>query len=171
MELSNFDIELVLRGSHPDVDRVFKQVISKDVLPFHIDEDQALPISIVVNTHFSPGKHWFCIIFEENCTIVIEPYGIPISWFNFIFLQRNRNLPVIQNTMQLQKIGSPVCGYYAIYFIYYLSKGYSLTPGLVHSKDTSILQFFKSDNQDFNDNFVVEWVRLLIRRRKLRIKI
>ncbi|NQY54658.1 MAG: hypothetical protein HRT42_13925 [Campylobacteraceae bacterium] len=105
MELTNIDIETVLRGSHPHIDRIFKKVISKDDLPFELDQNQKFPVAYILNTGFSPGLHWVSIIFKKNGTIIIDPFGIPLSWFNLIFLQRHKNLPVIQNIWHLQDIG------------------------------------------------------------------
>ena len=142
MELTNFDIEKVLRGAHPKVDQIFKKIIAKDDLPFTLDSDQKFPVAYILNTGFSPGLHWITILFKENCTVIIDPFGLPISWFNFLFLQRRENLPVVQNIWHLQDMTSPVCGYYAIYFMYHLCLGYSLIDEPLNSKDCSILKFF-----------------------------
>ena len=62
MELTNFDIESVLRGSHRKVDAIFKKIISKDDLPFRLDPHQKYPAAYIINTGFSPGLHWVSVI-------------------------------------------------------------------------------------------------------------
>jgi hypothetical protein len=115
MKLFTSQISDALR-SDPFVSPVFLGVFASDQLPTSI----SYPCAVVANTDSSdkPGEHWVAFYFDENGVgEYFDSYGLPpINSDLFLFLVNNA-MGYKCNTIQLQGLGSDVCGHYCIAFL------------------------------------------------------
>ena len=171
-ELTSFDIYTILTYDNPKIQQILKQIDGKGSFPTHIDNNVSIPAAYVVNNdwYFSKGIHWFLIFFRDDCTIVVDSFAIPISWFNIVFMTRRNNLPLIQNTFELQERNSQCCGHYVVYFLFGLAQGYSLV-GNSLTGEYGLLDPFINSNPSYNDLFVYNFLKTLIWKKKIPINI
>ena len=168
--LSTLDIELILQSSHPKISEILLKVAGKGDLPIQLPHDIPLPVALICNNdmYWNSGMHWLLFFFDKKCTLIIDSFAIPISWYNWIFLPRHLNNPILQNSFELQQSGSNACGYYVIYFMVGLC--------LTHSLDmieqlSSLLKPFKTEDRKYNDNFVYHFVKQLIWKNSIAIEV
>lgn len=107
---------------------------------------------MVVNMDNSnlPGSHWVAIFVPSRHTIFYyDSFGVsPSNRHIREFLRRFSNVHV--NPTTFQSLVSDVCGYYVMYFLYFLSMGYSVTQ--IHdmlassdNPDMEVVRFAKSN--------------------------
>lgn len=104
--------------------------------------------SFIVNT----GQHWILLYFNcfYNKAILMDSYGESYPALKQWLIQyMPRNYTFVQNHQRIQSFNSDVCGWYCIYFIYYLGRGVSfaqLLGGFGSSgrvNDKRVLEFSK----------------------------
>ena len=131
--------------------KIFRSVTARGRLPQSVKK---LPSVYVINTdyYFQKGKHWVFIAFFSKYTLFFDSFGINPIYYNFPQIVKRAGAPLILNTLSLQSQSSSACGYYCIYFIYFLSRGKTLN---------EILGHFSKTNKKWNDMYVFHFVRKL----------
>ena len=168
--LSAFEIELILKSSIPKISEKLLKVAGKGDLPIQLPDDISLPIALICNNdmYWNPGLHWLLFYFDKKYTLIIDSFSIPISWYNWVYLPRHLNNPIIQNSFELQEIGSNACGYYVIYFMVALCSTHSVN---IVEELSYFLKPFKTNDKRYNDNFVYHFVQRLIWKHSIPINI
>ena len=69
----------------------------------------------------SGGTHWVALYIHKNSAIYYDSYGQPCPLDVYNFISRFPEINFITNEIQLQTLSSVVCGYWAIYFLYYMT--------------------------------------------------
>ena len=123
--LSNVDLShLARRFKIPD----FRGVFTKDTLP-----SQALKGAYVINMeddldshgHSNPGTHWVALfISSDGNAAYSDSFGSPPpeSVVHFGEHGKKHRRHLAYTSKQLQNIQSDVCGWYAIYFLVFMSR-------------------------------------------------
>ena len=129
----------------------FREISARGRLPKLIKK---FPAFYVINTdyYYEAGIHWLVIGFFKKYTIFIDSFGLSPVYYNFPLIVKRRGVPLVQNTQRLQSFKSSACGYYCIYFIYFLIRGHKLF---------DIVQRFSKTNRSLNDKLVFNFVKKL----------
>ena len=168
--LSTFDIEVILKSCHPNISQKLLNIAGKGDLPISLPDDTPLPVALICNNdmYWNPGLHWLLFFFDKKSTLIIDSFGIPISWYNWVFLPRHLNNPILQNTFELQQSGSNACGYYVIYFMVGLTSSHFTN---IVERLSYLLKPFKINDKEYNDKFVYHFVQRLIWINSIQIKV
>ena len=111
--------------------------------------------AFIVNTDESnlPGEHWFAIFVPKNGPIeYFDSYGIPPyhkEIYDFFKVNKRR---FIYNNIQIQHNNSINCGKFALYYIYFRAKGYTMK---------QYLKFFNIKYLLYNDKFLNKLHKLI----------
>ena len=131
---------------------VFCGVIPIDKLPIKKINKMC---AFIVNTDESnlPGEHWFAIFVPKNGPIeYFDSYGIPPyhkEIYDFFKVNKRR---FIYNNIQIQHNNSINCGKFALYYIYFRAKGYTMK---------QYLKFFNIKYLLYNDKFLNKLHKLI----------
>ena len=132
MSLSNFELQDIAKLNHIPLD----MVVSKDelLLSENVYKFKSLPNwNIIINLqnlyddngNIQPGSHWVSL--SKVKTKKIEPqlvywdsYGFepPLEVIKLAEMIRIKN--IAYNNKQIQRVNTTICGYYSLFFIYYL---------------------------------------------------
>ena len=82
------------------------------------------PKFYIVNTDpdYKPGEHWV-VLWNDH----ISNYFDPTGRFPFFEAEAALKRPWIWNSTRVQPLFSNKCGLFCLYFVYYKSRGYSMT--------------------------------------------
>jgi len=120
--LSNKDLESAL-SVYPQ----FRGVFSKDMLPQRINSNE---IGVVNLDDFGGGgTHWVCYFntsqgLEKDHVIYFDSYGLSEPEEVKKYLETSGK-QIKYSSSEIQEFGSVMCGYYCIYVLNQLMKGYS----------------------------------------------
>ena len=67
-----------------------------------------------------PGSHWVCAIISNNQAVYMDPFGFPPAAQVQHFLKPYK--PYAWSEKQIQNPTSHVCGYFVLYFLYWMNK-------------------------------------------------
>ena len=125
--------------------KVFCGVIPIDMLPVKkINKTCAF----IVNSDEShlPGEQWFAIYVPKRGPIeYFDSYGIPPYHPQIYKFLKVNNRRFIYNHIQIQHNNSINCGKFALFYIYYRAKGYTIK---------QYLKFFNKIELQYNDKFL-----------------
>ena len=93
------------------------------------------------------GNHWFLVHVEKDCINFVDSFAMDPSFYNVEKELTSKMIRMIP--FQLQNYLSDVCGYYCIYFSYFLTRNFSLG---------KIVNMFSSTNRVQNDRKVYQFV-------------
>jgi hypothetical protein len=116
-----------------------------------LERGKRLPESYIANCSPSGhgGTHWVAFYQEEQKMLeVFDSYGKPLGLYNKDLLASTDGLTIIQQSQQLQQIGSTVCGQYCMFFILKRAMGMSYKH-LIH---------LFTDDIETNDKMVCQFV-------------
>ena len=103
------------------------------------------PSCFVVNTEpsYKEGEHWLALFFNKSRSCYFfDSFGHDPSFFNMTNYIKRFSSGLIYNREQIQGLFSETCGYYCVYFILLMSRGFSLE---------SIISCFNLKNFELND--------------------
>lgn len=126
------------------------QIPSPDYIHAHT------PCAFIANVdqYGSPGSHWVAIYIPLPHRIeFFDSYARHPADFGFQF---PKDCQITHNLRQVQSFNSTVCGEYCIYFLYFRSRGNSMTQLVSRLASMSHLQ---------SDKFVANFTRNLIHKR------
>ena len=108
------------------------------------------------------GSHWTAIILTKNMAIYYDSFGGPIPQDILQFIKRfNKKASIIYSIDQIQHKTSVYCGWYCIWFMYYLS--------VIHKNSTNYKYLlnkhnalFDIENRKSNDNTLKQLIKNII---------
>lgn len=100
-------------------------IFSKDKLPYKRDRrDGAYIINLEddldVNGNPNQGTHWTCFYIENKQATYFDPFGVVPPRQVQEFLSDYK--PISYSTKHIQNVASSVCGWYCLYFLYWISR-------------------------------------------------
>ena len=123
--------------------RIFKNVVSRDDLPFV--QNITYPSAYIINTDKSnePGSHWLAIYYTNTreCYFFVS-IGMGPRFYDLTGFLKSTCTKCYYNNFQIQKLSAKFCGNYCVYFIKLMCR---------RIKFEKILSLFDKHNLDFND--------------------
>lgn len=117
----NFIIKIL---SDNELKYIGQQLLLKIIV---VAKDQLLGLPIkngcyIINLddHNGYGTHWVALYIKNNQAVYFDSYGeiYPLAVYEFV--NRKDNVDLTRNNIQLQHLDSNVCGWWCIYFLYYM---------------------------------------------------
>jgi len=99
-------------------------VFYKDQLPLQIKPGSYI-INLSESDDGSGGTHWVGAIVEGRRVVYFDPFGIAMPKEIERYFSA---FQVEQNQQQIQNIDSNICGYYVLYFLYYMTHRRKVIP-------------------------------------------
>ena len=116
-------------------------VAFKDQLPSHIRKYGGYIINLQ-NKGEGNGTHWTALFVQNKQVIYFDSFGFAPPELVKMFA-RQIDPSVVYNKKQIQNVESGVCGYYVLYFLYFMSH----TKGTIHQKFQRFLNMWSDDPQ------------------------
>jgi hypothetical protein len=120
--MNTTQIERVLKKNCPN----FQGVIAVDQLPLVLPDGKDLHYVVNTDPSYRPGQHWIAVhIDEKDRGEVFDSFGEepPLPFKKFM----NRHCVTwVYNKRQLQSVASKFCGFYAIFYCIFKSRGKSM---------------------------------------------
>ena len=137
----------------PDTRNIFKGIKTRDiVIPKHV----SMPSGYVLNNGYSyAGEHWVVVIFTHEKVLFFYSFGRPPSELFLASQVKRYSLSIEYNPWPLQDRHSPCCGFWCIYYFYFLCRGLKFKD--INSK-------FSRTNFKKNDRIVYNFVKKLARK-------
>jgi hypothetical protein len=125
-------------------------IFSKDQPPQHLQVGGY--IVNLENSHDSYGRkldgsHWVAFWVEPNEVVYFDSFGFPPSWDTQHLLRRF--VPYRYNRVQIQNVNSGICGYYALFFVWYMNQKREKYPN-IHVRFNKFIKLFNSRNPTRN---------------------
>ena len=136
--------------SLPNTKRVFKGIKTRDIpTPKYVSGQSGY----VLNNGYSyAGEHWVAVIFTAKKVLFFDSYGRAPSDLLLSSQVKRGHLPIEYNPWPLQDKHSSCCGFWCIYYFYFLCRG--------HEFKAINLRFSKTDFKS-NDRIVYNFVKKL----------
>lgn len=128
------------------------QCVSKSFL--RIPPTRRVNSCYIINLDDTTGSHWTCIFVNKlNEAVYMDSYGQmpPTSVITFF---KNNGIKWIYSTIQVQDYSSVLCGYFCIYFLFYMSLHNKTQVNSTRYAMNKILDIFDDDNQEKNDEIL-----------------
>jgi Adenovirus endoprotease len=120
----------------------FIGIYASDELNFKLNRK---PACLIVNTDpsYLPGQHWICMYIDRNGRLdFFDSLGLSSFAAHFKKFLTSNSLRQFYNNNRLQSSDSYVCGVYCLYFLYFRSRGFSMSSIL---KRFNVLNFAAND--------------------------
>jgi hypothetical protein len=129
MSLTNFDLQKIARASKIPLDGV----LNKDQLDDIPTQWRNRDFSVVINLmdlfdeqgNILPGSHWVGLYYNNKAGQIayFDSFGFPPPVEVIALAKRlQTRKPMLWSKKIIQTVESTVCGYYALFFLYYISK-------------------------------------------------
>lgn len=145
--LTNFDLKYYCNKLNINL----IDIVYKDMLNTMNVVKGCYIINLEDSSDFGNGSHWVCFILDTNKKLYFDSYGIIPSDDIIQFMNRYKNnIPIVYNIDQIQDIDSVLCGFFCLYFIYYITilNKYKTNYKLLMNKHNKI---YTLDNKKNND--------------------
>jgi hypothetical protein len=116
--LSNIDLQFYCNKLKIPIKAVTFKDLYKYIKP---ENGGAYIINIDDSTSKKYGTHWTCLIIVNSYALYWDSFGLPIPTSIKIFIQKNKCKKIYYSIDQIQKIDSILCGYYVLYFLYFIT--------------------------------------------------
>jgi hypothetical protein len=93
------------------------------------------------------GSHWTAAYVEGNKAVYFDPFGTEFNEPPETIKRFLGSLDARYQKTQIQNENSYICGFYCLYFLYYMSHRRRLIPNLFQRMET-FLKLFKTDPED-----------------------
>lgn len=149
--LSNFDLEYYCKKLNIKLNGV----ISKDLL-LKIKPKLGCYIINLQNSDDGDGTHWCCFIIFENIVTYFDPFGI-IPPTNVISFARRykKQIKIIYSQDKIQDLNSIYCGWFNLYFLYYMMTRKCNRKGILLNRHNSI---YNLQNEKQNDSTIKQLI-------------
>ena len=107
-----------------------------------------------------PGSHWTAFWIERGNAVYFDSFGFPPS-SNTQFILR-KFVPYRYNKIQIQSVNSGICGYYALFFIWWMNHFRESIPNINTRFDKFIMLFNQkqpSKNRQILENLLEKYIR------------
>ena len=152
--LSNIDLQFYCNKLKIPI----KAVTFKDLFKYIKPEDGAYIINLDDSTTKRYGTHWTCLVLINSYAIYWDSFGlsIPTTIKKFIFLKKCKK--IYYSIDQIQKLDSNLCGYYVLYFLYFitvLQKRCSMYKYLINRHNS----IYSVENRYLNDKILQNLIK------------
>jgi hypothetical protein len=106
------------------------------------------------------GTHWVSLILFEKISIYFDPFGL-IMPSNVIRFCKRYGKKLIYSSDKLQHIDSIYCGWFCLYFLYYLTKNKSKHKSVLLNKHNAIY----SEKEEQNDLILKQNISQIFRQK------
>ena len=89
------------------------------------------------------GTHWTCLILKNKTAIYYDSFGLPMPTVIKQFCLKYKPIRIIYSSKQIQGIDSVLCGYYTIFFLYFIT--------VLHRDNSHFGQLINIHNGLFSD--------------------
>jgi len=152
--LSNVDLEFFCHKLKIPI----KAVTFKDLYKYIKPEDGAYIINLDDSTTKKYGTHWSCLILANKYGLYWDSFGLPIPTSIKIFLNKNKCKKIYYSIDQIQTLSSNACGYYCIYFLYFITvlhKRCNQYKNLINRHNS----IYSQDNRYLNDRILQNLIK------------
>jgi hypothetical protein len=91
------------------------EIMPKDYITADIKDGKYI---VNLDNHNGPGTHWTAFIKKDNIIYYFDSFGLPPP----INILKINNKMIYYNIYNIQDIEEKSCGYYCLFFIYYMNK-------------------------------------------------
>lgn len=91
------------------------EIMPKDYITADIKDGKYI---VNLDNHNGPGTHWTAFIKNNNIIYYFDSFGLPPP----INILKINNKMIYYNIYNIQDIEEKSCGYYCLFFIYYMNK-------------------------------------------------
>ena len=135
----------------------FKGTMGCDELPPEPERIQGRAYIVNTDPSHLPGEHWLGIWTENETCEIMESYGVPLTSFENIeplMVWLNQWPKVKRNSQTIQSLRTASCGDYALAYLMFKARGYSL--------DDFLSNFSKTDYVK-NDDMIGEFLETFVK--------
>ena len=106
------------------------------------------------------GTHWVCLAIRDDYAIYFDSFGLSIPQVIIEFILKSKTkLKIIYSSDQIQHIKSIRCGYFCIYFLYFMLVLYPTKPvKYLINKHNAI---FTLNDKKLNDKIIQQLIKSL----------
>lgn len=151
--LNNFNIETILLRNGIGLDYIgYKDRLSDTPL-----RQGNYVLNMADSLDGTGGTHWVGMMIENNHVVYFDPFGLsPVE----VVKQFVRALPPpVFNTEQLQNENSSICGWYVLFFLFYMNKMKTKEPNM-ETRFKNFLGLFSTDPKQ-NRTLLQEYLKLV----------
>jgi len=135
-----------------------KAISFKDLFRYVKAEDGCYIINLDDSTSQKYGTHWTCLIIIKKFGLYWDSFGLPIPTPIKRFIKKNKCTKIYYSVDQIQSLPSVLCGYYVLYFLYFIS--------VLHKKCTNYKYLINKhnaiyikDNRQLNDKILQSLIK------------
>ena len=105
------------------------------------------------------GTHWCCFIISESTVTYFDPFGVLPPPDVIRFAKRyKRNIKIIYSLDKIQDLTSIYCGWYNLYYLYYMTTHKCKQKGYLLNKHNAL---YDLQNEKENDNKIKQLIEKL----------
>lgn len=156
--LSNFDILNYSKSLHIPL----HEVLSKDLFRKVKPKEGAYVVNLE-DSDDGPGSHWTAFVIFNHVAVYYDSYGMPIPDDIHKFIRKyDKKMKIIFSTDQIQTLESVLCGWYVVFFLYFMTIMHPKTPNkkLLLNKHNAI---FSLENRQLNDKILQELIKNIMK--------
>lgn len=135
--------------SNPITEHYFNGIFPVDAL----NKIKIKPKLIICNTDPSskPGKHWLLFFFKNDIVYYYDSIGQDVSFYDKRFMEFLERFSTfyISSNIRTQPNNTDLCGYYCLFFAYFICNGESMHKILSKMYSPEIVITFVKENFDF----------------------
>jgi hypothetical protein len=127
-------------------------IVFKDQLKYVPVRNGGYIVNMADSRDHNGGTHWVCFYIEGKKAVYFDPFGIYAPQAVEKYLSRHNTMII---TKQIQNIFSDICGYYCLYFLYYMKKQRRHVPVFRRAQDfTDLFSSDPKDNRKLLNNYL-----------------
>ena len=118
--LSNTDIEQYCKQLKIPLNAILQKDLYKSLIP----KEGAYVINLQ-DSNVGNGTHWTALYVFPNHIVYNDSFGFPIPTPIIRFISRykpNKRIKIYRSTDQIQDFNSIYCGWYCLFFLYYMNR-------------------------------------------------
>jgi hypothetical protein len=146
-QLTNFDIEQLCQK----LNLPLLQICSKDNIIVKPNSKKSCYV-INLDKYSGGGTHWVALYISNKNGYYFDSFGeiCPKNVINFL---KRYKISWDYNKQQIQDLDSTACGYYCIYFLYFMNKN-DVGRKNLNNLCFKMLEAYNSDDQSSNDGIL-----------------
>ena len=114
--LSNIDLENIAKALRIPLKHIgFKDTFTMKPI------DGAYIVNLQSSVGNTGGSHWTGLVLQGGQAVYFDPFGMPVPLLIRKFIFRYKPKRAIYSMNQIQALPSILCGYFTLYFLFYLT--------------------------------------------------
>ena len=134
--------------------RYFKFTLTLCVIVEELINYECLSGSYILN--YGQGDHWVALYVKNNQSVFFDPFGMPADNEILDFVKNNEFIYI---DTPIQKMNQYCCGYYCLYFLYYMNNKFRKNMDYTMNMFISIWDEIDVSN---NDNILQTEIKKLL---------